>query len=180
MNIFVGGSSRDTDNEYYNSIAEVIGDFIVNHQHNLIFGGCNSGLTGKVYSRLIGCDNSKIITVIPKAYEEDLKEIKCDLALLCDSIAERKNYFVDSSDVLLFLPGGIGTMDELFSAIESKRSHEHNLPIIIVNANNYFKPFFNILNNIFEEGFADSKDQDLYFVANSLSETINYLLKVEN
>lgn len=180
MNIFVGGSSRDTDSEYYNAIAEVIGDFIINHQHNLVFGGCNSGLVGKVYSRLIESKKSNILAILPKAYEEDLKEIKCSSAILCDTIAERKNFFLDSSDVMLFLPGGIGTMDELFSAIESKRCHEHNLPIIIVNANNYYKSFFNMLSNICGEGFADTKDQNLYFVANSLSEAINYLLKVEN
>lgn len=180
MNIFVGGSSRDTGSEYYNAIAEVIGDFMVNHQHNLVFGGCNSGLVGKVYSRLVESKKSSTFVVLPKAYEEDLKDLTCNFSILCDTIAERKNYFFDLSDVLLFLPGGIGTLDELLSAIESKRSGEHNLPIIIVNADNYFKPILNMLKRIYDEGFADTKDKNLYIVANDLSDTIKHLLKLEN
>ena len=49
MNVFVGCSSRDTNNEYYNRMAEQVGQFIVNGKHNLIFGGCNFGLMGKIY-----------------------------------------------------------------------------------------------------------------------------------
>ena len=40
MNIFVGCSSRDTDNKEYNKLAEDIGEFIVNGNHNFVFGGC--------------------------------------------------------------------------------------------------------------------------------------------
>lgn len=175
MNVFVGCSSRDTNNEYYNRIAEEIGDFIVNGKHNLVFGGCDNGLMGKVYSIVSKSSDSKIIITIAKAYEDDLKNLSYSSAHMFDTVNERKNCFIDLADVMFFLPGGIGTIDEILTSIETRRNHEHDVPIIIINTNNYYGHLLDMLNQIYDEGFADSKNRELYFVANSIEEAVNHL-----
>ena len=76
---------------------------------------------------------------------------------------------------MIFKPRGNRTIDEILTAIETKRSKQHNSPIIIININHYFDNLLNMLQQIYDEGFADSKNQELYFVVNSLDDAIKYL-----
>ena len=175
MNIFVGCSSRNTKNEIYNRIAEEIGNFIAKEKHNFIFGGCNIGLMGKIYSILSNAPESQIIVTIAKAYEDDLKSLSYSKAYKFETVNERKNAFMHLADVMIFIPGGIGTIDELLTAIETRRSHEHDVPIIIINGNGFFDHLLNMLEQIYDEEFADSNSRQLYFVADTVDEAIEYL-----
>ena len=178
MNIFVGCSSRNTENENYNKIAEKIGNFIVKKGHNFVFGGCDVGLMGKIYSIVSKSTKSKIIVTIAKAYADDLKDLSYSKAYMFDTVNERKNAFIELADVMIFIPGGIGTIDELFTAIETRRNHEHNVPIIVINENGFFEQLLNMLERIYDEGFADSENCQLYFVADTVDEAIEYLFEL--
>lgn len=179
MNIFVGCSSRNTENEIYNRIAEEIGEFIVKEGHNFVFGGCDLGLMGKIYSIVSKSPKSEIIVTIAKAYADDLKSLSYSKAYMFATVNERKNAFVDLADVMIFIPGGIGTIDELLTAIETRRNHEHFVPIIVINANGFFNQLLGMLEQIYDEGFADSKNRELYFIANTIEEAIEYLSKLQ-
>ena len=178
MNVFVGCSSRDTNNEDYNRIAKEIGNFIVQGNHNFVFGGCDTGLMGKIYSIVSKSTNSQIIITIARAYANDLNNLCFSKVYMFDTVNERKNCFINLADVLVFIPGGIGTIDEILTSIETKRNHEHNVPIIIININNYFGHLLDMLNQIYSEGFADSKNREIYFVSDSGEEAIKYLLNL--
>lgn len=95
------------------------------------------GLMGKIYSVVYNSTDSKVIITIAKAYEDDLKILSYSEAYTFDTVNERKNAFIELADVMIFIPGGIGTIDELLTAIETRRNHEHDVPIIIINANNF-------------------------------------------
>lgn len=180
MNIFVGCSSRNTNNEFYNRIAEEIGNFIVSGKHNFIFGGCEFGLMGKIYSIVSKSVNSEIIVTMAKAYKDELKNLSYSKAYMFDTVNERKNAFIALSDVMIFIPGGIGTVDELMTAIETRRNHEHNVPIIIINANNFFGHLLDMLDQIYDEGFADSKNRQSYFIIDTVDDAIEYLSELAN
>ena len=175
MNIFVGCSSKDTDNKEYNKLAEDIGKFIVNEKYNFVFGGCGTGLMGKIYSVVSKSHDSKIIVTIAEAYKKQLEDISYDEFYISDTVNKRKDCFIKKSDVMIFIPGGIGTVDEILTAIETKRSRQHNSPIIIININHYFDNLLNMFEQIYDENFADSKNKELYNVVDSLDEAIKYL-----
>lgn len=175
MNIFVGCSSRNTENEIYNRIAEEIGNFIVKEGHNFVFGGCDSGLMGKIYAIVSNAPKSEIIVTIAKAYADDLKSLSYSKAYMFDTVNERKNAFINLADVMIFIPGGIGTIDELLTAIETRRKHKHNVPIILINGNGFFNQLLSMLERIYDEGFADSKNRQSYFMADTVDEAIEYL-----
>lgn len=179
MNVFVGCSSREgRNNEYYNKIAEDLANFIVEGKHNYVFGGCKTGLMGKIYSIVSQSPSSKIIIAITELYKSNLDDLSYSKVYTLNTVNERKNCLISLADIMFFLPGGIGTIDEILAAIEAKRSHEHNAPIIILNVNNYFKHLICMLNQIYDEGLADPENKKLYFVANSLNEAKTYLSKV--
>ncbi len=82
---------------------------------------------------------------------------------------------IEESDAIIFLPGGIGTMQELFTAIEIKRSKEINKPIIIYNSNGFFDELLILLEKIYQENFADSLTSKNYHISNSIEDTLEYL-----
>lgn len=175
MNIFVGCSSTDTDNKHYNELAEKIGKFIVKGNHNFVVGGGNVGLMGKINSIVSSNPNSKIILSLTKLYEDDLKTISHDKSFVFDTVNENKNNLIQLADIIVFIPGGFGTIDEILSAVETKRKNEHSAPILIANINNFFTPLLEMFDKIYNEHFSDSTTKELYFVANTVEETLEYL-----
>lgn len=175
MRIFVGCSSRDTDSSAYNETATKIGNFIAHSKHTLVFGGSKYGLMGKVYEPVSRIDSSRILVTIATAYESDLEDLSYYRAFPFATVNERKNCFINLADVLVFLPGGLGTLDELFTAIEAKRAHEHYKPILIVNTDNFFEHFFGMLKKTESDKFADNYEDILYHVVDSAEDAIAYL-----
>ncbi|MBR4260750.1 MAG: TIGR00730 family Rossman fold protein [Clostridia bacterium] len=177
MNIFVGCASRNTNNSDYNNVAEKLGDYIVSHKHNLVFGGCEYGLMGKLYETVKQTESEMFIT-IAEAYKSDLDNLIYTEAFLTQTVNERKDSFIRISDVLVFLPGGIGTIDELMTAIETRRNHEHDVPIIIANINGFFDYQLSMLEKIYAEEFADEKNRNMYVVCSSFEELTTELESV--
>lgn len=178
MNIFVGCSSRDVGNTAYNHAADEIGSYIARNGHNLVFGGSKQGLMGRVYSKVYG--HSKVICTLAKIYEEEAKVLQASEeennkseVIITATINERKDAIFNLSDVLVFLPGGIGTVDEFMASLESRRSGEHSHPIIIVDVNNSFKKVLEVLEKIYAEELANPKTKELYYVAKSVEEAIS-------
>lgn len=90
---------------------------------------------------------------------------------------------IDRSDVLVFLPGGFGTISSLSYSIKTKLEFKHKLPIIIVNINGFYDPLLEQFKNIrsqkfFSQGY--DKHHLLYKVANSSEELISILEEVNN
>ena len=166
MNIFVGGSSRNNLKKIYYEEAKKLSKYLHNKNHNLIIG-CDMGIIKEVASSL---SKNKVTIIEAKPYQEE--NYKYEMQLL-DSIKERKNRIIEISDILIFLPGGIGSLDEIFTSIESKRANEHNKEIIIVNINNYYDNLIKMLDIMYKEHFADPIE-NLYIIKDSIEDLINY------
>lgn len=166
MNVFVGGSSRETKNPFFSHVAKEIGNFIAERKHNLVFGGCNCGLMGTTYRVVAESPDSKVIATAAKAYVYDLDKIKCDEVYISDTVNERKNEILKHSDALVFLPGGIGTFDELFTSIEAVRNHQFTGPVVILNLEKYYEGLILQLVNAFHENFSDLYEKYCYVTSN--------------
>ena len=184
MNIFVGCSSRDVGNTAYNYAADEIGSYIARKGHSLVFGGCKEGLMGRLYAKMYG--NGKVICTQTKAYESGVMELQAledeDKKLeiyISDTINMRKDAYIQKSDVLVFLPGGIGTLDEIMASIESKRGGEHNHPIIIVNVNGFFNHWLDALEKIYNENLANVESKNLYHICDTVEEAILTLESID-
>lgn len=171
MNIFVGGSSREKLQKIYYEEAKKLSKYINNMNHNLVIG-CDMGIIKEVASSI---SKDKVTIIEARPYQEET--YKYEMQLL-DSIKERKSKIIELSDILIFLPGGIGSLDEIFTAIESKRAKEHKKEIIIVNINNYYDNLIKMLDIMYKEHFADQID-NLYIIKNSIEDLIKYLNNIQ-
>ena len=173
MKLFIGcSSSNDIPTEYFNDCKVLLEELM--KENDLVFGACNSGLMGLAYNTTLKA-NGNITGICPEAYKDDFKTLKCDTEITTKSVSERTDTVISSSDALIFLPGGIGTIYELFTAIESKRCHEFNKPIVIYNSNGYFDKLLEFMDKVYSEKFSGFKDNRNYFLTDSISSILYYI-----
>lgn len=185
MNVLVCCSSQSPDNaifEFAEEAAKEIAEFIVRGNHNLVFGGGKTGLMGVISQKVQqNRPNSKILISILRKWQEDLEEDTFDDCFVVDKLSERKDKLFELADVIVFLPGGPGTLDELFSAIEAKRTGEIDKPIIIFNCESYFERALEMIDETIFQGFSGNLTNELYVEAYSIEELIYHLrLETEN
>ena len=177
MKLFIGCSSSSyIPTEYFDDCKALLEELM--KTNDLVFGACNSGLMGLAYNIALE-SNRTIIGICPEAYKDDFKTLKCDTEITAKSVSERTENLIEECDALIFLPGGIGTIYELFTAIESKRCHEFNKPIVIYNSNGYFDKLLEFMDKIYRENFSGFIDKRNYLVTDSISSILYYINNYE-
>jgi len=167
-------SSSNIDAKYFKE-AERIAEILVERKIITVFGGGSTGLMGCIADKVIEL-NGEIVGIMPnfmKAIEWDHKGVY-NFHFVEDMHA-RKKKFIDSSDALIALPGGTGTLEELLEAITLKRLSLHSLPIYIINTDGYFDPLIEMLNRTIEEKFMREEDDKLWTIVDDADDLIFYL-----
>jgi len=173
MKIFVGCSSRDDiPSKYFTDCEHFLN--VLLQDNDLVFGAFNGGLMGLSYKISLKYNN-KVIGICPDAYKHDFENLNCNEEIIADSVNDRTKKLIECSDALVFIPGGIGTIYELYVALESKRCHEFDKPIIIYNSNGFYNKLLEFMEIIYNEKFANFKDKDLYFVSNDVNDILDYI-----
>ena len=178
MNIAVCCSSSNDIGKRYLESSKILLQQIFKSNNDLVFGAMNSGIMGIAY-KTAKQNNRKVIGIAPEIYKDDFKELDCDKEILTKNVNDRTAALMDNSDVLMFLPGGVGTLYELMTAIEMKRSREMDKPIILCNDTGFFDEIIHMLDKMYEQNFTNPKVRLSYNVANDY-ETILGLLNKYN
>ena len=174
MKLFIGcSSSNDIKKEYFKDCEEYLEE-LFKLDNDLVFGAYNKGLMSLSYN-IAKKHKRKIIGITPKIFEDALKELDCTKTIITNTINDRTTDLIKESDALIFLPGGVGTVYEFFTALESKRSGEFDKPIIIYNSNNFFDKLLSLLEDIYKENFTSSNVKKCYHITNNAIDTIKYL-----
>ncbi len=177
MKIFIGCSSSDNIPKAYFESSMLLLDELMK-ENDLVFGACNSGLMGLAYRTAL--NNKKEVTgICPEAYKDDFKSLNCTEEITTKTVNDRTDKVIESSDALVFLPGGIGTIYELFTAIESKRCHEFDKPIVVYNSDGYFDKLLEFMEKMYQEQFSRTKDRKNYLVTDKIPTIIAYLNNYE-
>ena len=156
------GSSNDVDKKYFED-AKVLLEEIFKKDNDLVFGAYNAGIMGVAY-KVAKKHNRKVIGVAPETYQNDFKNLECNNEIVTKNVNERTDEIIKNADCLLFLPGGIGTIYELMTCIERKRSNEFDKPIIIYNKDGFFDFILEMLNRIYEQKFTSLNVKSSYTV----------------
>ena len=175
MKIFVGCSSKnEISNKYKDECFKLLEKLFI--ENDLVFGAFDGGIMGISYNEALK-NKREIIGICPDTYKEDFKTLKCSKEIITKNVSERIDKLILESDISLFLPGGLGTVNELFMFLESKRSHEFDKPIIIYNCCGFFDELLLFLEKIYNESFTMDYIKDSYFISNNINEILNYISK---
>ena len=145
--------SRSGLNPEFAKMAQEVGTWIGQHDGQLVYGGGRAGLMGHVADATLragGC----VVGVIPKVLvEKECAHLDCTELHIVDTMHDRKRMMAERSDAFLALPGGIGTLEELFEVWTWRQLGYHAKPIGLLNIAGYFDGLLDFLESSVQQQF---------------------------
>jgi uncharacterized protein (TIGR00730 family) len=163
MNVCVYCGSRPGVDPLHAESARTLGHLIATRGWGLVYGGGSVGLMGEV-ARAVRASGGPVTGIIPEflATEEiALRGDGIDL-ITVPSMHTRKYLMIERSHAIIALPGGYGTLDELFEAITWKQLGLHSVPIGLLNTNGYFDGLIAMISHMVTEGFVRPQHANLF------------------
>ena len=156
----------------HRAAAERLGKLMAESGIRLIFGGGRIGMMGIVADAVMD-NGGEVVGVIPE-HLHDIEVGHQGLTELhiVDSMHTRKNKMFELSDAFVVLPGGLGTLDETFEIITWRQLGLHDKPVILVNNNNYWDPFRDLVQHVIDSGYARENCINLFSVVNGIDDVI--------
>ena len=78
-----------------------------------------------------------------------------------------------SGGAFAVLPGGLGTLDEMIEIVTWRQLRLHKMPVILIDHQGYWKPFYDLINHVVKEGFAHSSVKHLYTIVSDVEDVIS-------
>jgi uncharacterized protein (TIGR00730 family) len=161
----------------YSQAAVQTANALVNRGIGIVYGGGNIGLMGVVADAVLAA-GGEIIGVIPDfMVRRELAHPRLTRLELVASMHERKARMAELADGFLAVPGGYGTLDELFEIITWAQIRLHEKPIGILNINGYFDSLLAWLNRAVLDGFVTGQDRRFFHANSDLLALLEILLK---
>ncbi|MGJ8743699.1 TIGR00730 family Rossman fold protein [Polaribacter sp.] len=164
-------------NPIYKEAAVALGNYFANNRIGLVYGGGKIGMMGILADSILA-HNGEVIGVIPKLLEkEEVVHAGVEEMIVCKKMSERKVIMSKLIDGYITLPGGFGTLDELFEALTLGQLHIEQKPIGLLNVNGFFDAILMQLDKMVEEGYLKQVNRNMLLVASSVEEL---MLKMNN
>ena len=145
---------------------------LVDERVELVFGGGKVGLMG-VLADTVLAHGGKVTGVIPSGLDID-EVVHKDLTELVKvpGMHQRKAMMLDLADAFIAMPGGIGTMDEIFEAWTWGQLGIHTKPVGLLNVEGYFDSLIEYLSTMVRQGFLSQKHHDRLYISESPSDLL--------
>ena len=154
----------------YKEAAVTLGNYFVENKISLVYGGGKIGMMGMLADTILA-QNGEVIGVIPKLLEkEEVVHAGVEEMIVCKKMSERKVIMSKLVDGYITLPGGFGTLDELFEALTLGQLQIEQKPIGLLNVNGFFNAVLLQLDKMVEEGYLKPAGRNLLLVATSVKE----------
>lgn len=172
------GSSEGA-NDLYVRQASALGAEIARRGYGLVYGGGNLGLMGAV-SRAAYEGGAAVYGIIPRplAAKEIAGETVGHVEVV-ETMHQRKFRMFELSDAFITLPGGIGTLEELFETISWIQLGIHRKPVGLLNVNGFYDPLRQLIDHQIDQGFIQPKYRRLLVIAEEPAALIDGLLRHE-
>lgn len=153
--------SSDAVSPLYKAAAREMGEALLERGMGLVFGGGRVGLMGVVADTVLA-GGGEVFGVIPrKLLDLELGHTDCTELFVVESMHARKLMMAQLADAFVALPGGYGTMEELFEVTTWTQLEYHKKPVGLVNVDGYYDPLLAWIDRAAGEGFVRPLHRDL-------------------
>ena len=168
-------ANQQIDPDFF-QMTEELGRWVAENGHSIVFGGVNMGLMECV-AKAAKEAGGRTIGVVPSIIEKtgrlsDYVEVE----IPCDNLSDRKQLMEDQSDVFIALPGGLGTLDEVFTIVASATIGYHQKKVILYNMKGFWDSLIALLDDLQTKGMVRGEWRDHIKVASTLQDIINFLI----
>ena len=147
MKICVFCSANEKIDPDFFVMTEELGRWIADNGHSLVYGGVNQGLMECV-AKAAKTAGGRTIGIVPTKVEESGRTSDyVEIEMPCDNLTDRKQLMMDQSDAFIALPGGLGTLDEVFTVVASATIGYHHKPVILYNMKKFWYPLIDLLDD---------------------------------
>ena len=167
-------SSNDID-DVYRDAATGLGRTMAKAGIGLVFGGGSVGLMGTIADAVLE-HGGEVYGVIPQKLQElELGHTGCTELIVVDTMHERKQKMMDLSDGFIAMPGGYGTLEELFEAVTWAQLNYHRKPVGLLNVTGFFDSLIRFVQHAVDEGFVREELRHLITVGNTPQDLLSQL-----
>ncbi|HGY56683.1 MAG TPA: TIGR00730 family Rossman fold protein [Caldithrix abyssi] len=168
-------SSSDALETHYFDLAKQLGEALAQRKISLVYGGAHVGVM-KHLALAVQKNNGKVHGIIPRIiFEKGIAYEQADELTLVDDMAQRKQIMENEADAFVALPGGIGTLDEVFEMLALKQLGQHNKPIVLLDSNGFYATLRPHLDKLVQENFIKQPAEHLYHFSAAIDEMFEYL-----
>jgi uncharacterized protein (TIGR00730 family) len=168
--VFCGSSPGN--HPVYASAARKIGQELVEQGCEVVYGGGRAGLMGTVADAALAA-GGKVIGVIPRALvDQEIAHVGLTQLLVVETMHERKARMAELADGFIALPGGIGTLEEIFEQWGWARLGIHEKPCAFLDVNGFFQPIRLMIEQMLRAGFMHRKYTDMITFASDLDQIL--------
>ena len=168
------GSQDGRDPEYLR-VAHTLGSTMAARGVDLVYGGAHVGLMGAAADAVLA-GGGRVYGVIPHSMmEKELAHPDLTRLDVVSSMHERKQRMHDLSDAFCALPGGWGTLDEVFEALTWRQIGVHDKPVALLDHAGYYAPLLAAMTHMVDEGFVRASQQEGVLVATEVDELLDVL-----
>jgi uncharacterized protein (TIGR00730 family) len=174
-NVAIFCASSNGTNPIYRDAATELGHALAEKNVGIIYGGANVGLMQALAEASLAA-GARVVGVIP--------ELLVDLEVAHQRLTElhvtttmhtRKAMMNDLADAFLILPGGFGTLEEMFEVLAWQTLKLHQKPIVLINIDGFYNKLLGFLDHCVTEGLLRLRNRETLLVANSVEEAVALL-----
>lgn len=175
--VFCG--SADGNDPIYNEVAAHLGETLARENRRLIYGAGCRGLMGAVAKAAVA-HGGHVTGVNITRFSNPKYIMQVDENIVADTIQERKMRMLELCDAMVVLPGGIGTLDEMFEVLSMLQLGLTDKPLGILNVNGFYDPLLKFVEQITEAGFFKPKYAKIIIARNTVEELLATLDEIDD
>lgn len=174
MNICIYCGSSDGNNTSVLETAEAFGKILAENNIGLIYGGSSLGVMGRLADSVME-SGGKVTGVIPKGlFRKEVAHQGITELITVADMHERKSTMADLADAFVALPGGFGTLEELFEIITWNQIGIFSKPVVIYNVDDYFNPLIRMMDSCVIAGFIKPENRNIVKIAETTEECLRF------
>ena len=169
------GAAAVTNDVYVQATQEFARALAARNLH-LVYGGGGRGLMGILADTMLEAGGT-VTGVIPQILiDKEMAHTNLTELIIVDSMLERKRIMLEMSDAFVSLPGGFGTLDEMFEALTWSQLGVFSKPSAILNVNGFFDPLLEWADMVVREGFVRQKAREFLMESDDASTLLDLLM----
>lgn len=173
VTVFCG--SKSGNQVGFTSQAIALGNELGENGIQLVYGGGGKGIMGAIADAVLA-KNGKVVGVIPKLLLEwEAQHVGLTELIVTETMHDRKKILYDKADVAIILPGGMGTMDELFELLTWNNLNIHQKKVVVLNWEGFYTPLINLLDHMHTSGFMYDNWRSRITIAKDANEVMETL-----
>lgn len=171
--VFCG--SRAGVDPAYEQAAEALGTAIAAKNWRLVYGAGDVGLMGTTARATQAADGETFGVIPTHLLKREVGKTDLTRFIVTENMHERKKVMFMNCDAVVVLPGGAGSLDELFEVLTWRQLGLHDKPIVLLNVNGYWDPLVALIDHVIDQGFADASLKGFLTIEETVPATMKSL-----